>query len=139
LSHFREPCSILSFAAAGPHLRTASWSRHDANLYYLRHILDSPGGLVEFQHDRDSRWWWRWRYAKFQQFFGFWRRWWCYSKISNISGLSGTLTIQVGAGGAPGVSGGDTWFNGPTLGASSVGAKGGGAGDVNMVVLGVLL
>jgi len=62
-----------------------------------------------------------------------------YSKISNISGLSGTLTIQVGAGGAPGVSGGDTWFNGPTLGASSVGAKGGGAGDVNMVVLGVLL
>src|SRR5215831_13854692 len=54
-----------------------------------------------------------------------------YSKISNISGLSGTLTIQVGAGGALGVSGGDTWFNGPTLGASSVGAKGGGAGDVN--------
>jgi hypothetical protein len=54
-----------------------------------------------------------------------------YSKISNISGLSGTLTIQVGAGGASGASGGDTWFNGPTLGASSVGAKGGGAGDVN--------
>ena len=54
-----------------------------------------------------------------------------YSKISNLSGLSGSLMVQVGAGGTDDASGGDTWFNGPTLGASSVGAKGGGAGDVN--------
>lgn len=53
-----------------------------------------------------------------------------YSKISNLSGLNGSLTVQVGGGGAPDASGGDTWFNGRTLGTSSGGAKGGGAGDV---------
>ena len=53
-----------------------------------------------------------------------------YSKVGNLSGLSGSLTVQVGGGGGPDASGGDTWFNGQTLGTSSVGAKGGGAGDV---------
>jgi hypothetical protein len=48
-----------------------------------------------------------------------------YSKTSNLAGLSGTVTLQVGSGGAAGSTGGDTWFNGATLGGSSVGAKGG--------------
>ncbi|GEM_PF-1427023 len=55
-----------------------------------------------------------------------------YSKVSNLA-LSGTITYQIGAGGTPvqsatGNPGGDTWFNGASFGASSVGAKGGGGG-----------
>src|SRR5690349_23073454 len=53
-----------------------------------------------------------------------------YSKTSNLAGLSGTVMIQVGSGGAAGSTGGDTWFNGATLGDSSVAAKGG-QGAVN--------
>jgi hypothetical protein len=53
-----------------------------------------------------------------------------YSKTSDLAGLSGTVTIQVGSGGAAGTTGGDTWFNGATLGGSSVAAKGG-QGAVN--------
>src|SRR6266567_1591885 len=56
----------------------------------------------------------------------------CYSKQSNIPSLTGTLTIAVGAGGShgdPAGTGGDTWFNGANLAASSVGAKGGQGGD----------
>lgn len=50
-----------------------------------------------------------------------------YSAISNLS-LSGGASVDysVGtAGAADGGTGGDTWFNGTTLGGSSVGAKGG--------------
>ena len=58
-----------------------------------------------------------------------------YSKVSNVSLTpNSTVTIQIGAGGGggwqnsgPGV-GGDTWFNGPSLATSSVGAKGGAGG-----------
>ncbi len=50
-----------------------------------------------------------------------------YSKVSNLS-LSGTVTYSVGAAGAVGTAGGDTYFNGASLGASSVGAKGGSGG-----------
>jgi hypothetical protein len=53
-----------------------------------------------------------------------------YSKISNLPGLSGSITLSVGSGGSPGVAGGDTWFNGASIGASSVGAKGGGSGGI---------
>ena len=49
-----------------------------------------------------------------------------YSKITNLSGLSGSITLSVGSGGSSGAAGGDTWFNGASIGASSVGAKGGG-------------
>jgi hypothetical protein len=50
-----------------------------------------------------------------------------YSDISNLT-LSGDATYQIGAGStSAGVAGGDTWFNGANLAASSVGAKGGGA------------
>jgi hypothetical protein len=59
-----------------------------------------------------------------------------YSKISNLALTpGGNVTYQVGAGGglgASGVNGGagsDSWFNGATFGASSVGAKGGGGGQ----------
>src|SRR5262249_24980761 len=64
-----------------------------------------------------------------------------YSKISNFSSTPGTsINIRVGAGGAGGTpdnwfgthvggTGGDTWFNGTTLGGSSGGAKGGGGGE----------
>jgi hypothetical protein len=49
-----------------------------------------------------------------------------YSKISNLSLTPlASVTIQIGAAGAENSSGGDTWFNGASLGASSVGAKGG--------------
>lgn len=59
-----------------------------------------------------------------------------YSKQTNISLTpGGTATYRIGSGGAvqtssgtAGNAGGDTWFNGATLGASSVGAKGGGGG-----------
>ena len=54
-----------------------------------------------------------------------------YSKITNLGGLSGSITIQVGTGGASDTAGGDTWFNGVSLVASSVGAKAGGAGSNN--------
>ena len=54
-----------------------------------------------------------------------------YSQISNLTGLSGSVTVQVGTAGSAGVAGGDTWFNGATLGGSSVGAKGGGGGGDN--------
>lgn len=56
-----------------------------------------------------------------------------YSKVSNLV-ISGSITYQVGTAGTAGTStgdggvGGDTWFNGTTLAASSVGAKGGGPG-----------
>jgi hypothetical protein len=54
-----------------------------------------------------------------------------YSKITNLSLTAGSsITIQVGTGGAAGTPGGDTWFNGASLAASSVGAKAGdGGGD----------
>jgi hypothetical protein len=58
-----------------------------------------------------------------------------YSKINNVSLVpGGSVTFQVGAGGAAGsngtdgIAGGDTWFNGTTFTGSSVGAKGGGGG-----------
>ena len=57
-----------------------------------------------------------------------------YSKISDLAGLSGTRHDSSrrrwsgGAAGTAGMAGGDTWFNGATLGRSSVGAKGGTAG-----------
>ena len=52
-----------------------------------------------------------------------------YSKITNLSLTpGGTATYQIGTGGAASTAGGDTWFNGTTLGGSSVGAKGGGLG-----------
>lgn len=52
-----------------------------------------------------------------------------YSKVTNLAGLSGTITVQVGAGGTAGNAGTDTWFNGASLAASSVGAKAGLAGS----------
>lgn len=49
-----------------------------------------------------------------------------YSAITNLTLTPGTsVTFAIGAGGASGVTGGDTWFNGASLAASSVGAKGG--------------
>jgi hypothetical protein len=49
-----------------------------------------------------------------------------YSKIYNLALTPGaTITIQVGAGGSANGEGGDTWFNGASLAACSVGAKGG--------------
>jgi hypothetical protein len=49
-----------------------------------------------------------------------------YSKISNLTLIpEASVTYQVGTGGGSGTNGGDTWFNGASLGASSVGAKGG--------------
>ena len=52
-----------------------------------------------------------------------------YSKTNTVSVTpSGSVTTQVGAGGSrgnPGSGGGDTWFNGANLAASSCGAKGG--------------
>ena len=50
-----------------------------------------------------------------------------YSKIANVNLTpGGTATYTVGVGGAIGTTGGDTWFNGTTLGGSSCGAKAGG-------------
>lgn len=66
-----------------------------------------------------------------------------YSKITNLSLIRGApISYQVGAaglGGATGAAGGDTWFNGASLAASSVGAKGGAAAGVSNdnTVLGV--
>lgn len=52
-----------------------------------------------------------------------------YSKVSNLNLTPLALvSYRVGAGGTPGVDGGDTWFNGASLAASSVGAKGGTSG-----------
>ena len=52
-----------------------------------------------------------------------------YSKISNLTLSPGSVTYQVGVGGTSnGATGTDTWFNGASLAASSVGAKGGGGG-----------
>ena len=49
-----------------------------------------------------------------------------YSKISNLAlTAGGSVTYQVGSGGAAGSAGGDSYFNGASLGAASVGAKGG--------------
>ena len=50
-----------------------------------------------------------------------------YSKVSNLS-LTGSVTYQIGDGGGVNVAGSDTWFNGASLAASSVGAKGGSLG-----------
>lgn len=50
---------------------------------------------------------------------------------SGITGLALTpravITVAIGTGGATGSAGGDTWFNGGSLGVASVGAKGGSA------------
>jgi hypothetical protein len=54
-----------------------------------------------------------------------------YSQISDLTNLGGSITYQVGSGGSAGAGGGDTWFNGATLGDSSVAAKGGGGGGDN--------
>ena len=66
-----------------------------------------------------------------------------FSSIVNLSTLNpgDMVSYTVGAGGAavtrssigntPGNAGGDTWFNGASLAASSVGAKGGGAGQAS--------
>ncbi|MGA7867701.1 MAG: hypothetical protein WCA23_27600, partial [Stellaceae bacterium] len=51
-----------------------------------------------------------------------------YSRVDNLTGLTGSIIIQVGTGGPASTAGGDTWFNGNSLAASSVAAKGGGAG-----------
>jgi hypothetical protein len=48
-----------------------------------------------------------------------------YAKVTNVTGLSGTLTVQVGAGGTPGNDGGQTWFNGASAAAASVSVNGG--------------
>src|SRR5262247_2900487 len=61
-----------------------------------------------------------------------------YSKIAPLSVTpSSSIDYTVGAAGTQpagvnrnGNAGGDTWFNGTTLGGSSVGAKGGGGGIV---------
>lgn len=58
-----------------------------------------------------------------------------YSKIANLNIAPGAnITYQVGTAGAgsttTGSTGGDTYFNGASIGASSVGAKGGGGGAV---------
>jgi hypothetical protein len=54
-----------------------------------------------------------------------------YSKITNLTLSPGSVTLQVGSGGGPNTNGGDTYFNGASLGASSVGAQGGrGASEV---------
>jgi hypothetical protein len=61
-----------------------------------------------------------------------------YSLVSNLALTRGaSITVQVGASGAGGGAstngsvGGDTWFNGANLAASSVGAKGGAGGQTN--------
>ena len=56
-----------------------------------------------------------------------------YSKITNLS-ISGSVTYAIGNGGSATNAGGDTYFNGASLGASSVGAKGGGGGGANAAV-----
>jgi uncharacterized repeat protein (TIGR01451 family) len=50
-----------------------------------------------------------------------------YSQIANLPLTpGGAVTYHVGTGGGASVAGGDSWFNGATLAAASVGAKGGG-------------
>jgi hypothetical protein len=50
-----------------------------------------------------------------------------YSKITNLRLTPGVyVTLQVGSGGSANAGGGDTWFDGASLAASSVGARGGG-------------
>lgn len=66
-----------------------------------------------------------------------------YSKITNQSlspGGSVTFHLEAGAvgssvtnGTSSGVAGGDCWYNGTTLAGSSVGAKGGGAGNAGII------
>jgi hypothetical protein len=52
-----------------------------------------------------------------------------YAKISNFSSTGGTsITIQIGAGGAPSSDGTDTYFNGASCAAASVCAKAGAQG-----------
>lgn len=52
-----------------------------------------------------------------------------YSAITNLDLTpAASVSYRVGAGGASGSSGSDTWFNGASLGASSVGAKAGTGG-----------
>jgi hypothetical protein len=52
-----------------------------------------------------------------------------YSKATNVTVANGA-TLQIGTGGNnTGQNGGDTWFNGTSLAASSCGAKGGTAGN----------
>ena len=50
-----------------------------------------------------------------------------YSYVQNISGLTGSISYSVGAGGSPGSSGGNTWFNGVDCTGSPVCAGGGGS------------
>lgn len=58
-----------------------------------------------------------------------------FSQISNLTLTPGaSVSYRVGTGGAAGVDGTDTWFNGATLAASSVGAKGGKAGGDRLAV-----
>lgn len=53
-----------------------------------------------------------------------------YSKAVNVSLTVGvSVAYVIGAGGNQATAGGDTWFNGASLAASSVGAKGGSAGS----------
>jgi hypothetical protein len=54
-----------------------------------------------------------------------------YSAVSNLAGLSGSLTVQIGSGGSSASAGGDSWFNGASLATSSVGAKGGAGGPTS--------
>ena len=55
-----------------------------------------------------------------------------FSKIANLPLTPGSHVVYaVGVGGAAGSAGGDTWFNGVSLNAAAVGAKGGGGGAVN--------
>jgi hypothetical protein len=59
-----------------------------------------------------------------------------YSASSNVTGLSGSVTISIGAQGTAGAAtntaggnGGPTWFNGATQSVSTVSANGGGGGQ----------
>ena len=60
-----------------------------------------------------------------------------YSKVTNLVLNGGdSIAIGVGEGGLPGAVGGDTWFNGTSISACSVGAQGGGGGSDNSGGLG---
>jgi hypothetical protein len=60
-----------------------------------------------------------------------------YAKSTNVAGLSGSIMVQIGAGGSSagstGTAGGDTWFNGASVGAATVSAQGGFPGNINNV------
>jgi len=58
-----------------------------------------------------------------------------YSKITNLSGLSGSITLSIGSGGSSGAAGGDTWFNGASIGASSSAPRAGAAAVSDPVAL----